>query len=194
MAKSAEDLLADLQNLANNYKVESKIKEHMLCPICHSATYFFTKKINNKHFMGVYCCRDKNCTGNLAAFLNRELRCCPRCLNPLQLHKDANDVYMLMCMSNQCSAFKYTHFRHIEGISDYASQLSSLKHQAHKSFDRLWRSGKMTRSQAYSKLASILGSEAHISKLNVNGCIRLIQEVDKELEKLDNKPILKGGL
>jgi ssDNA-binding Zn-finger/Zn-ribbon topoisomerase 1 len=61
-------------------------------------------------------------------------------------------------------------------------KLRQLRCIAHKSFDRLWKSGRMTRSKAYTELALFLGVRkrmAHIGMLDEDGCRRVIEEFNK---------------
>lgn len=54
---------------------------------------------------------------------------------------------------------------------------------AHEAFDQLWKSGEMTRRQAYQKLAEIMNlpsKDAHISKFNKAQCSELLDKLQKE--------------
>lgn len=56
-----------------------------------------------------------------------------------------------------------------EARTDNPRVTRALKHKAHLSFDRLWKTGKMTRSEAYQWLAIELGvpaSEAHMAAMS----------------------------
>jgi len=58
---------------------------------------------------------------------------------------------------------------------------------AHDAFDRLWRHGLMSRTQAYAWMAAILGveaHEAHIGSLDVDSCDRLCAAVRSEFPDL----------
>lgn len=53
------------------------------------------------------------------------------------------------------------------------ASLRRLKQEAHAAFDPLWRSGDMTRAQAYSWLAQHLGvsdNNCHIGMMDEDGC------------------------
>jgi len=52
-------------------------------------------------------------------------------------------------------------------------QTHVARRAAHESFDQLWKSGKMTRTEAYSWLSSVLGLSkklCHIKKFDVKTC------------------------
>jgi hypothetical protein len=59
-------------------------------------------------------------------------------------------------------------------------QLRIAKMKAHAAFDPLWRSGKMSRKQAYSWLSKALDipkEEAHIGMFNAEMCMRVVKAV-----------------
>lgn len=60
------------------------------------------------------------------------------------------------------------------------SALRKLKQDAHAVFDPLWRSGEMTRTEAYTWLADALGiapQNCHIGMFDVDGCEAVIAAV-----------------
>ncbi len=66
------------------------------------------------------------------------------------------------------------------------SELRHEKHQAHRWFDPLWKSGLMRRKQAYKWLARELGiSEAncHIGMFDVDGCKAVVAAVKNYRER-----------
>jgi len=57
-------------------------------------------------------------------------------------------------------------------------ELREAKQRAHATFDPIWKSGRMSRSGAYSWLASQLGikkSECHIGMFDVEQCRRVVE-------------------
>ena len=53
------------------------------------------------------------------------------------------------------------------------AELRAAKQHVHAAFDPLWKSGRLTRSNAYGKLADMLGipmSECHIGMFDVDMC------------------------
>ena len=64
------------------------------------------------------------------------------------------------------------------------AELRMKRREAHHAFDELWKQGIFTRSVAYkwmSDLFYIKGQEAHIGKLDIDRCERLIRESVKIL-------------
>lgn len=62
----------------------------------------------------------------------------------------------------------------------------SAKKFAHEEFDKLWKDGYMTRSEAYKWLANKLNislKKCHISKLNESQCFDVERIVMKELRR-----------
>lgn len=60
------------------------------------------------------------------------------------------------------------------------------KKSAHEEFDKLWKDGYMTRSEAYKWLANkmnISQRKCHISKLNESQCFDVERIVMKELKR-----------
>lgn len=57
----------------------------------------------------------------------------------------------------------------------------AARKRAHQKFDRLWKSGKMKRWEAYKYMAGIMKmtkDEAHIGKFNLEQCESLIEMID----------------
>lgn len=64
------------------------------------------------------------------------------------------------------------------------------KQEAHAVFDRLWKTKRMTRNEAYKWLAAVLmikPSRAHISKLSQAQCAKLV-ELTKYYLSITKKP------
>lgn len=58
------------------------------------------------------------------------------------------------------------------------AELRDWKKRAHNAFDALWRSGKVTREQAYSWLRAAMGltvEQAHIGRFDVPECKKLVE-------------------
>lgn len=58
------------------------------------------------------------------------------------------------------------------------SELARARQAAHRAFDPLWQSGKMSRSNAYSELARRLGltmAECHMVLFDVATCRRVVE-------------------
>lgn len=65
-------------------------------------------------------------------------------------------------------------------------EVRELRIKAHDAFDKLWRGGKMSRSDAYRWLRdslSISAEEAHIGQFDAEKCKLLIALVEKELSE-----------
>ncbi len=55
-----------------------------------------------------------------------------------------------------------------------------MRQLAHQVFDALWKSGQMSRVEAYAWLSQQLNvSEAHIGNLDIAGCHRVIEVVSR---------------
>ena len=63
------------------------------------------------------------------------------------------------------------------------AELRGYRKQAHAVFDITWKSGKMTRTKAYEKLAHTLGlppDKTHIGMFNIETCKKVIAVFDTE--------------
>jgi hypothetical protein len=59
---------------------------------------------------------------------------------------------------------------------------------AHKYFDRLWLSGRMTRRQAYRWLSHAFHTrEAHIGQMDIRSCTRVIRLSARKLRRIETK-------
>ena len=73
----------------------------------------------------------------------------------------------------------------------WKSQIAGARKKAHKAFDRLWKSGLMSRGDAYRWLAKNLnkdGENSHIRCLSVEECEYLIWLVEKCFGDLKDEP------
>lgn len=62
--------------------------------------------------------------------------------------------------------------------SSVAQKIFTLRHEGHRAFDRLWRSGAMNRGDAYSMLSSwfhIPLEKCHFSMFTAEQCVRVIE-------------------
>lgn len=84
----------------------------------------------------------------------------------------------------RCGAYVGVH----EGTNNPLGRLANAelrrwKKAAHAAFDPLWRSGRMTRQEAYAHLQEIMGmtvGEAHIGRFDIPECRRLVQLLTTE--------------
>ena len=109
---------------------------------------------------------------------------CPYCGQPAKLVDSAlvygGRSYGMIWDCRPCDAYVGTH----KNSKDNAplgrlanKELREWKKRAHAVFDHLWKSGQMTRPQAYKHLQKIMGmsaGEAHIGMFDVTGCKRLV--------------------
>lgn len=75
-------------------------------------------------------------------------------------------------------------------------ELRIAKMMAHAAFDPLWKSGRMTRTEAYQHLSSLLGvpkEEAHIGMFNVPQCMQVVKLLQQESEHMQ-KPKTRSAL
>lgn len=80
-----------------------------------------------------------------------------------------------------CKAWVGCHPNGVQPLGRLANaELRKAKMAAHAAFDPLWKSGEMTRSEAYAWLASTLGTSqanCHIGMFDVDGCNAVIAAV-----------------
>jgi len=128
--------------------------------------------------------------------------CCPYCGNPVVL-RSADGIYkensagtrLYVCSKYPaCDAYVRVKPGTRTPIGSLADgRLRALRHEAHIYFDKLHRTGLMSRDEAYEWLASMLqvpASQAHIGQLGVYHCQRVIEE-SKRLWK--NRPRIYNG-
>ena len=116
---------------------------------------------------------------------------CPYCGSHVVLrsadgiYRDNRNGSMLYVCANypRCDAYVRVHEGTKIPVGTLANQdLRALRKKAHDSFDRLYRSGRMSRDEAYGWLASILQapqSQAHIGHLTEYYCRQVIDESEK---------------
>ncbi len=133
---------------------------------------------------------------------------CPYCKKPARLvdgtviypHRDdLSELNFWQCAP--CDAYVGCHkegawffYRGEKQISDGTLPLGRLanaelrraKSAAHAAFDPIWRSGGMSRKDAYSWLASklkIKKDDCHIGMMNVEGCNAIVRIVNQRITK-----------
>lgn len=80
----------------------------------------------------------------------------------------------------ECDAYVGCHSHSRRALGTLANaNLRKWRNAAHAAFDPLWRSGRMTRREAYDLMAEQLGlttREAHIAMLDEALCARVVEE------------------
>lgn len=107
---------------------------------------------------------------------------CPYCGKPAQLVDSAivygGRSYGLIWDCRPCDAYVGVHRGTQTPLGRLANaELREWKKRAHAYFDQLWKSRKMSRGQAYSHSAKIMGipkHEAHIGMFDVERCRKLV--------------------
>lgn len=120
---------------------------------------------------------------------------CPYCGSEVDLvdsfeiyHNNKYKGWMYACSNRpQCDAYVGCHPRTKTPLGRLANKkLRLLKNEAHRQFDPLWKSGHMTRRNAYYWLAHKLNipvEKCHIGMFDVEDCqrtIRLCSKIDEE--------------
>ena len=88
-------------------------------------------------------------------------------------------VYRWTCPSDACNAYVGCHKNSLKPLGTLANpNLRKARVRAHNVFDRLWRSGKMQRGDAYRLLRDKLGlseDEAHIGRFDIATCLKVVK-------------------
>lgn len=116
---------------------------------------------------------------------------CPECGAPMELRpsKFGNDRVYYACTVEGCRG---AHGAHPDGrpLGKPADQATKkMRIAAHEEFDKLWKQGGMSRSEAYAWMRKVLGltkDEAHIANFDSPTCGRLIRAVWAKLEPDDD--------
>ena len=116
---------------------------------------------------------------------------CPECGEPMRLV--VNPEYARPC-AWRCSRYGCTgyHGAHDDGTPlgiPAPAATRQMRHEAHLVFDRLWRSGAMSRTQAYAELDAAMGvahGEAHFGAMSLVECKRAIKWAEVRLEFLQS--------
>ncbi len=119
---------------------------------------------------------------------------CPYCGSPV-IYRSADGIYrnndknaMLYVCSRypECDAYVRVHPGTSIPMGSLADQkLRTLRRTAHRAFDRLYQSGRMSRQDAYRWLADLMCvplSQAHIGYLGEYYCRQVIQKSRELLE------------
>lgn len=119
---------------------------------------------------------------------------CPYCQNPAEYMASSSSLYANgkdygpVWICHGCKAWVGCHKAEY-GISAIPlgrlanAELRKAKIAAHTAFDRLWKSGKMSRGHAYRWLAERLGISSkvcHIGMFDVAMCRRVVEIVSSE--------------
>lgn len=124
---------------------------------------------------------------------------CPYCGGTLTLrsadgiyHDNSNNTMLYVCSNYpQCDAYVRTHPGTTIPVGTPANRkLRNLRNEAHRHFDQLYRSGFMSKQDAYLWLAALLQaplSQAHIGYLGEYYCTQVIEESKKLLERQERK-------
>ena len=119
---------------------------------------------------------------------------CPYCGSSV-LYRSADGIYkdnsknvMLYVCSNypECDAYVRVHPGTNKPVGTMANQqLRVLREKTHKAFDKIHKSGIMTKQEAYYWLANLIDaplSEAHIGYLREYYCQKVLEESEKLLK------------
>lgn len=111
---------------------------------------------------------------------------CPYCGREAEFI-DSKDYYSngisygMIYICRKCDATCGTHRKTGKPFGSLANKkLRELRKQCHAIIDPWWKSGKMTRNEAYRKLAKIMQvpiKNAHIGIFRENDCRRMLDEV-----------------
>jgi hypothetical protein len=107
---------------------------------------------------------------------------CPYCNKPAEL-KDSSVIYGksygLIYICFPCNAYVGTHRGTSTPLGTLAnSELRKLRKQCHSIFDLIWKSGKMSRFEAYvwlSKQLKIDINQCHIGMFDVDQCKKVME-------------------
>lgn len=109
---------------------------------------------------------------------------CPYCKHPVFV-VDSHVVYgtsyglVHKCSNELCDAYVGCHKNSDIPLGRMANkQLRKWKILAHNAFDPLWKTGRMTRREAYTYMQKIMKmdrKEAHIGKFDVMECRKLVR-------------------
>ncbi len=95
------------------------------------------------------------------------------------IYTDNRNSHKLFYLCNNCNAYVGCHKGTKIPLGILAdSELRIFKGFAHRSFDKLWRNGDMSRKEAYKWLQRQLNIEAkdcHIGMFDINKCKRVIE-------------------
>jgi ssDNA-binding Zn-finger/Zn-ribbon topoisomerase 1 len=108
---------------------------------------------------------------------------CPACKRPMRLRR--HELYGLFWGCDTYVACGTKHGAHADGrpLGTPADQeTKEWRVKAHDAFDPLWKTGKLTRSDAYEWLCQVMGKtkeEGHIGHFTVEECKGLIEKIEE---------------
>lgn len=116
---------------------------------------------------------------------------CPYCQSKTQ-YVDSVVVYGrsygMIYLCDQCKAWVGVHKGTNKALGRIAnSELREWKKEAHSAFDPIWRSGNMSRPDAYKWLSETIGTDreyTHIGMFDVEECTKTIEACAKLLNLL----------
>lgn len=104
---------------------------------------------------------------------------CPDCGRYLML-KQGRYGYYYKCMNRRCDIIGGAHPDGRPLGIPAGPETRTFRKAAHEVFDRLWKAGEMSRTEAYAWMQSAMGmtkDEAHIGNFGIAECSRLIRAV-----------------
>jgi hypothetical protein len=123
---------------------------------------------------------------------------CPYCQKPAKLIDSAavynGRSYGLIWDCRPCDAYVGVHKGTENALGALADkETRRARMQAHAAFDPLWKREGMSRRGAYGLMQAVMGmtaEEAHISRMTVEQCRRLIHALgrDRQKPRIDSKP------
>lgn len=115
---------------------------------------------------------------------------CPYCGQPAKLtdstHLYGGRSYGLVWDCRPCDAYVGVHRnspKHAPLGRLANKELRTWKMKAHAAFDPLWKSGRMSRKDAYRLMQRLLGvgkKDAHIGMFDVGQCRRLVESLNSQ--------------
>ena len=123
---------------------------------------------------------------------------CPYCQKPAKLIDSAavynGRSYGLIWDCRPCDAYVGVHKGTENALGTLANhETRRARMRAHAAFDPLWQREGMSRKGAYGLMQAVMGmtaEEAHISRMTVEQCHRLIHALgrDRQKPRIDSKP------
>ncbi len=116
-------------------------------------------------------------------------------------NENNNHVMLYVCSKYpECDSYVRVHEGTTRPVGTMAnSDLRALRDKTHKQFDRLYKNGFMSKSDAYRWLADILHttmSEAHIGFLDEKSCLMVMEKSNQmiEMQQARKRNLRKEGL
>jgi len=118
---------------------------------------------------------------------------CPYCNNTAQwvenkaVYGDNIGKSYMVWLCQPCDAYVGCHNNSKEPLGIIADKITrEWRQKAHKAFDPLWKSGNMSRSEAYKKLNACFNQEIHIGQAGEVTCKRIISFV-KDFKRAEDE-------